>query len=150
MKKLLALLMVVVLCVSLCACGSKDSGSETTAPTEEPTMSKEDMLAQAQDVTLGEILSEIESNEIRAEELYEDKIVKIENFKVEEIKSYNDFAQLNWTYWGSANSVITVHAKISKSEAASLSTGDLVTVVGEFDITSSVYADINNAFIVNE
>ncbi len=150
MKKLLALLMVVILSVSLCACGSEDNGSETTAPTEEPTISKEDILAQAQDVTLGEILSEIQNNEVRAEELYEGKIVKIENFKVEEIKSYDDFAQINWTYWGGANSVIIVHAKISKSDAALLSVGDLVTVVGEFDITSSTFADINNAFIVNE
>ncbi len=139
--------MVLVLCLSLCACGGNDT-NETASPTEESTMSKEDMLAQAQDVTLGEILSEIESNEIRAEELYEGKFVKIENFKVEEIKSYNDFAQINWTYWGGANSVITVHAKISKNDAVLLSTGDSVTVVGEFDITSSVSADINNAFVV--
>ncbi len=147
MKKTLSLILALVLCLSLCACGGGHNPSETTDPTK-ATMTQEEMLAQAQDITLGEILSEIENNEVRAEELYEGKIVKIENFKVEEIKSYNDFAQINWTYWGGANSVIIVHAKISKNDAALLSTGDLVTVVGEFDITSSTFADINNAFVV--
>ena len=139
MKKVLALLMVVVFCVSLCACGGEKKGD---------SMTNEEMLSQAKEVTIEEIVAATEENVVRAETLYEG-IVKIENFKVQYINSYTDNASIEWIYLDSSNSAFTIDAKISKEDAAMLSVGDTVTVVGRLDIGSLGFsANIYSAFIV--
>ena len=99
---------------------------------------------------MSDLLYEVKNNSARAKELYNDKLVKINNFKVDSIDSYDDYAAVKMTYWLDASTVMTVTAKVPKSEALIINTGDKITVVGVLDMTSASFANLNEAHIVTE
>ncbi len=147
MKKLCSLLLVFTIIFSLCACGG---GNEATTELSNETtteLSKEEMLTQAEELKLDDLSYELKNNEVRAKELYNDKLVKINDFEVEDISSYEDHATVDTTYWGNF-SVLTVTVNLSNEDVMSLNRGDKITVVGTLNVKSMVSAEFNDAFIV--
>ncbi len=141
MKKIFSLFLVLTMILSLCACGGNETSTE---------LSKEEQLAQAEELKISDLLYEINNNMARAKEFYNDKLVKIDNFKVEEISSYEDYATVQMTYWGNASSVLIVTAKLSNEDVMLINKGDTITVVGTLNIKQSTFADLNDAFLVEE
>lgn len=142
MKKLLALIMVVVLCLSLCACGG-NKGDE--AKSEDEGLSREEMLEQAEVVTATEMYAEANKNEVRAQELYKDKIVKIEYFQIYSISSSGE-GRADLQMWGTG---FFVDAYVPSEDASSLSKGDVVAVVGRVSSINRGFIKIADAYVVD-
>lgn len=133
MKKLIALFVTLVLCLSLCACGEGNSDTtntpettETTAP-EEVKMSKDEMLANA--VEIDDYEEEFKSNKLRAEEKYIGNnylvvgdIVSIESTHIE-IKSIVNNTE--------SDGIISV--SLPEEDIIKLTTGQRVQVLGHFE-----------------
>ena len=138
MKKIISLLLTLTMCITICACSN------------EKVATKEELAATAEVVKIEDILYEIEINEARAKNTYNGKLVKIENYLVEDIYSYENHAELKNIYWGGPNSVLNISAKVSNEDAMSINNGETVTIVGTIDIGLSTFMNLNDAFIVRE
>lgn len=136
MKKILSLLLAATLTFTLCACGG-----ENKTTTE---LSKEEQVLQAEELDINDLLFEVKNNEARAKELYNDDLVKIDNFRIDDISSYKNHAEIEMIPG------LFITARISKEDVMSLNKGDKVTVVGTLDIRSSGFIDLNDAFVVTE
>ena len=138
MKKITLSILAIAMLLSFSACKNEKSAKLT----------KEEMLAQAEEVKISDLTIEASSNLIRAEELYDDKIVKINNFTVDYMQSYEDYATAAMTYWADKNTVMTITAKLPKEEIVKINKDDKITIVGVMDVTAEVYANINDAHII--
>lgn len=141
MKRITLFILAIVMLLSFSACGNENKNSGK--------LTKEEMLAQAEEVKISDLTNEASSNLIRAEELYDDKIIKINNFVVDSMQSYEDYATASMTYWADKNTVMIITANLSKEEIMKINKGDKVTVVGIMDVTAEVYAHINDAHIIS-
>ncbi len=76
MKKAISLLLALVMCLSLCACGggNSDAPETTEVPVEETAMTKEEMLAQASAWDATAFEEAMASNPLNAKEEYVGKI----------------------------------------------------------------------------
>ena len=74
MKKAISLLLALVLCLSLCACGGGNDAPDTDAPAEETAMTKEEMLAQASVWDASAFEEAMASNPLNAKEEFIGKI----------------------------------------------------------------------------
>ena len=92
MKRVLSLLLALVMCLSLCACGGGNDTPETTVPEttvpEPMVLSKDEMLAAAEVVTLSQIEIDINSNILKAKQLYCDKVLKVTGIVVSVQEDY--------------------------------------------------------------
>lgn len=133
MKKLIALLLALVLCLSLCACGGGNSDTPNTPGTndivtpQEVRMTKEEMLANA--VEIDDYEEEFESNKLRAEEKYignnylvVGNIVSIESTHIE-IKSIVN----------NTESLGIISVSLPEEDIMKLTTGQRVQVLGHFE-----------------
>ena len=131
MKKALPLILALVLCLTLCACGGEGNSTQTTPETTEGTSvaSKEEMLASAKEFFSSEYLNEYKENPVRAEQNYVGQIVKFVGY-VEQISADSvEVLPMNAVCQFSANCRIKV--ALSTDEIMQLSTGDTVAIVGE-------------------
>lgn len=133
MKKTISLILALIMCLPLCACGggndtpaTAEAPTETTAP-EEVLMTKDEMLANA--VEIDNYEAEFASNKLRAEEKYignnylvTGNIIGIESDHIE-IQSIVD----NSVGFGS------ISVALPKEDIMELTTGQRVQVVGRFE-----------------
>ncbi len=77
MKKALSLILALVMCLSMCACGGDNSKGNTSNKPETTTMSKEDMLAVAEVVSPVQIEKDSNSNIAKAKQLYCGKVLEV-------------------------------------------------------------------------
>ncbi|MBQ8502820.1 MAG: hypothetical protein IJ491_00900 [Clostridia bacterium] len=128
MKKIIALLLAAIMCLSLIACGgnnapeTNETPTETTAP-EEVKMSKDEMLAIAEEYTAGDIQNDSIENIARAKQKYCNKTILLSG-TVRNIQE--DYIELSAMY--SANYIIDVY--LSLDELVLLEQGQYITVVG--------------------
>lgn len=128
MKKIIALFLAAIMCLSLIACGgnnapeTNETPTETTAP-EEVKMSKDEMLAIAEEYTAGDIQNDSIENIARAKQKYCNKTILLSG-TVRNIQE--DYIELSAMY--SANYIIDVYLPID--ELVMLEQGQYITVVG--------------------
>ncbi len=157
MKKLVAMLLVLMMCLSLCACSTKKEPVSVSEPTTvealEPMpveLSKEEMLVCAVDI--GDYAAEMTENKLRAEEKYINNVFYVTGI-VSNIQSdsvdVGDFT-----------------VSLPTEEIMELSSGQKITIVGKIDSLtmeeSQVMADgwsfdettihgvMTNAYFVND
>ena len=127
MKKAISLLLALVLCLSLCACGSGNDTPETTeAPTETTSpevtvMTKEEMLEQALEAQLHEVENEFHENLAKAKQEYCNKVLKLTG-RIANIAE--DHIELG-TGW------YTVDVYLPIEDLITLQTQQQVTIVGQ-------------------
>ena len=131
MKKAISLLLALVMCLSLCACGGgNDTPKTTEAPTEttvpvETVMTKDELLASATNVYYYAFTQEIEetakANFLKANLTYENSTVCIMGLRISEINS---------EYAVAANGFIEYHIYLPVEELMELVTFEYVRVVG--------------------
>lgn len=112
MKRTLALLLTLVMCLALCACGRENSA---------PEMTKEKMLEQATECTAAEIAGETANNVARATQTYCGKTLSIRGL-IGEICA--DHIQIE------SNSIVRLKVYLPVEDIANLESGQLVTIVG--------------------
>lgn len=130
MKQYIALVLALVMCLSLCACGGGNESPETTTP-EEAIMSKEEMLEQAMDVQVHEIENVSHDNIARAKQDYCNKVL---NLTGQISKIAEDHIEL-----GIGLYVVDVYLPID--ELITLQTHQQITVVGQ--TTDTIEKDSN-------
>ena len=123
MKKVIALVLALIMCMCLFACGKEGKNDDTI---EEKEVSVEEMVAQAEDLTLTELQKEMESNAIRAASLYNGKLVKFEYVPALSIKSDGVDVIQSVPLWLTVN--------LPKEELVFINEGDFITVVGTLEI----------------
>ena len=129
MKKLIALFLEAIMCLSLIACGGGNDAPEATdAPTETPApeevkMTKEEMLAIAEEYTAGNIQNDSIENIARAKMKYCNKTILLSG-TVRSIQE--DYIELSASY--GANYMIDVYLPLE--ELVLLEQGQYITVVG--------------------
>ena len=159
MKKAISLFLVLLMCLSLCACGGGNSDApettevptETTAP-EETVMTKEELLSIATNYHSRPLSSEMSENIAKASNTYLNQTVSIMGINITEIN---------------IDHVVAMHAVqyniyLPPEDLAELEVGDYVRVVGtisKFDkVTVSeagtswdmISVDITPAYIVDK
>lgn len=195
MKKLLALILAAALTLSLVACGGDSGAGETNTPsggngdatstdtssgggedneTEEPAMTKEEMLVQAVAISDIDEFKEIidatkessgypyyksgyeleiysihelyKQNPITFKKTYLDKPYYITGY----IKSISEkYINLNIHEDGGVNSDMNMTVYIANTdELLDVKTGDLVTIIGILESDENVTLCINNAYII--
>ena len=122
MKKAISLLLTLILCLSLCACG------------DTAKMTKEDMLAVAEEVNAKQINDDYD-NQARAKQLYCGKTLKITG-KVEEI--HEDYILLGGA---TENYCPAVWVYLSTDDLVLLEQGQQITIVGQTETELRKAAD---------
>ena len=168
MKKAISLLMVLVVCLSLCACGggtddheATETPTETTAP-EVAKLTKDELLAKASSITNDEAKSAL-SNPAFANSLVGNTYIiygKVWNIEVDHlvIEIHTEDENGNkYTYGGDS---LQIHAYIPNEDLIKASLGSMVTVVGEINSLEQVKEEYNyvdasalimeNAYLVDE
>lgn len=118
MKKLLTILLVAVLALSLAACGG---GSDTP---EAATMTKDEMLKDATEVTMSELYDSTYNNVLKAKEDYCDKVIQVTTAVVE---IQDDHAVLSNT---SILDEVVLDVYLPTEELMELQVNQRVTVIG--------------------
>lgn len=134
MKKVVSLILALVMCLSLCACGSdegKDNTNNTGKNPEATTMSKEDMLAAAEVVTPSQITQDTNSNIAKAKQLYCGKVLEVTGVVAAVKENYVEIG----VDTSVAGAVIDVY--LPTEELLLLESRQKVTIVGKTnDVTS--------------
>ena len=154
MKKALSLILALVLCLSLCACGG------------ESKLTKEDLLAKAQTVNADDILNEIGGNKARAAK-YIDSVYCITGHVLEIEENYAIVLAADTGDWNDhihsddwcAYALLAVfRVYLPTEELAELNKCENIQFVGKIEsITTFAYAaieplslEITNAFLVQK
>ena len=106
-------------------------------------MSKDNMLKDAKELDLEELVQDIENNVISAEEKYKEKIFKI-TATVDSI----DKDEIPMTIIGMPMGAIKV--SLSKNDIKNISKGQTIDIVGKIKNISEDKIEIKNAFLVND
>ncbi len=133
MKKIISLILVLVLCLSLCACGGSDTAQtsetpdETTTPSEttETLLTKDEMLAVA--VELGDYEADFVENKLRAEETYLGNTYVVTGTVTGIESEYIELQSLVGTGFGK------ISLELPKEDLMALTTGQRIKVVGKFE-----------------
>ena len=166
MKKAISLLLALVLCLSLCACGggnetpnTTEAPTETTAP-EATKLTKEELLAKASSITNDEAKSAL-SNPAFAKSLVGNTYIiygKVWNIEVDhlviEIHTKDENGK-KYIYGGDS---LQIHAYIPNDDLIKATLGSMVAILGEINNIEQVkeeYVDasaliIENAYLVDE
>lgn len=155
MKKGLSLLLALVMCLSLCACGGGNDIPKTTEATapEEVKMSKDEMLNIAIPINLDMIGRAFEDNKVNAQETYFNRYYTIvgEVYAIE--VDHVIIRPISAVFGGGAFSVSKCTVKLSTDEIKTLSREDVIEVCGkltDFEAGYQVYnLTIEDAFFVS-
>lgn len=126
MKKKLAFLLALVLCLPLCACGSKaEAGAateavETTEPTETASVNAEELLASAEEVDGYTLFQEYQSNKVKMANQYEGKTCLVHGI-IDGIE--NDYIIV-------ADSGLKIHVYLPVEDIINLEKDQYVDIVG--------------------
>ena len=123
MKKALSLLLALVMCLSLCACGGgNDTPKTTEAPTEatEAQLSKEELIANAIKTDVMTLQSAAGANRLKAKQDYCNKPIIVTGKAI----------SVNEEYVRICDSQASVYAYLAVDELMEVTTGKNITVVG--------------------
>lgn len=142
MKKIITLLLTFIVCVSLCACGRKVS------------MSKEEMLSNAQEIDIVQLLKDYGENSVRAEETHVGNTYIVTGY-ISSIK--DDYVTITDNgYFSSSFGCCSIHVYLSNDELILLNEETKITIVGEIDRMDSEpvkdgtypYWEMKNAYLI--
>ena len=147
MKKAISLILALVMCMSLCACGSKTASTKpkntipkTTIPETTPTetvgkITKEEMTARAEKLDCVTAVSDYESNPVNAKDKYTDKIFIVDGY-VEKINSSDVIVvPINAPHKHGRTS-LKLYLTLGSDDIKKLSTNGVATFVGQVsDVT---------------
>ena len=137
MKKTLSLILAFVMCLSLCACGANGNAPETTAPEttapetaapetaapEEVKMSKDEMLAIAEEYTATNLQNDSIENIVRAKQKYCNKTILFSGTITNIQEDHIEVSAIS-----GSNYMMDVYLSID--ELVELEDGQYITVVG--------------------
>ncbi|MDO4815908.1 MAG: hypothetical protein Q4A83_04800 [Bacillota bacterium] len=130
MKRFIVSLLVLMMCLSLCACAQ----------------STEKMLEEAIELNWQNVHDEYLENAARAAEEYDGKIVKW-TATVYDI-GIDNVSMAESAYMGAPLNAITVHFNEDEDGISNLSDGDVITIVGTMHM--GPFGEIDNAYIVSD
>lgn len=139
MKKLLALLLAVILCFALVACGG-NSGSKKEDPIAEQTK----LIETTSELNLDSMWLTAEGNQARASQIYTGNMYKV---KVRVMNISNNYFEYSYIDAFGRSRRIQVYMPIEI--LATLNNGDHIMVLGKFNLLSSSSAQITDAFVVD-
>lgn len=150
MRRIMALILALVMCMSLCACGGKDEptqqeGASTVAEDiTVPEYSKEELVASTPFLDLDEMWITIDTNQAKAKLTYDQKMFQV---KVTVLNIGTDYFDYIFKY----NDGITKSFKvyIPTEELATLTNNSHITVLGKLVISGSS-AYLKDAFVVED
>lgn len=128
MKKTVALILALMMCLSLCACGGP---------------SREEMLEQAVKLDLAELLETMTANAERAKKEYNDKVFKLSN-----VHAKLSGGSLEVGYYVPGFNSLYIEIKLSEDEMLMISNGERISVVGILEIKGQSRAVLNNAYLI--
>ena len=126
MKKAISLLLALVLCLSLCACGGGNDAPETTEAStetispEETVMTKEEMLEQAVEINIDDLVYGSLSNPVKGQVEYCNKIMLISGYIT---LIATDHIEIGSNY--------RIDIYLPVEEIVNFETGQKITVVGQ-------------------
>ena len=135
MKKLLALILAAALALSLVACGggsgtgdnktpSTGNGDTTSTDTPSGGMTKEEMLANAQRVSLADLFADFNENKVKAEETYIGNTFSVFGYVYEIESEYCELGYINTVGSG------RLRVYLDKEELIELDKGEVIHIVG--------------------
>ena len=142
MKKVISLLLALVMCLSLCACGGdNDTPEATETPTEatEEQLSKEDLIANAITTDITTLQTAVYQNEVKAKQDYCGKPIIVSG---KAIRVEDDHVEI-------CDSQVSLDAYLSIDELVKISTQTNITVVGiisDIQDVESNWGGINYTF----
>lgn len=155
MKKILALLLVAVMCLSLAACGGngEDNKKETEATNE--TVSNEDVWNSAEEITAEQLWDNIGGNAAKAE-TYVGKTLKITGtvIEIEKDNCYimshaNENSTINHFEDGvKFDCEFGIRVYLKAEELAELNIGDVITFAGVVDSTGDEEYGVAEAIVL--
>lgn len=132
MKKLIALLMVLVLGVSLCAC---------------TTMSKEDMISEAKTLLRRDVINDMEENFVNAKEKYNGMVARFNDVTVNDITSKGFSSDYIKTF-DYGFTTLGMDVKLSKDDIMKLKEGQEVSVVGIIKVNYDNHITLKDAHLI--
>lgn len=149
MKKILTLFLAAALALSLVACGGGNTTpdtqgtqgtqqDDTSAPPEDTSMTKEEMLEVAEELTYGDYNAAISENKLRAEETYKGNIYRI-SATVSKIEAEYCILLLG-------NYEIKAH--LQKDDLINLNMNERINIVGSID-SIDPYIEMNDVYYID-
>ena len=132
MKKLIALLLVLVMGISLCAC---------------TTMSKEDMKAEATTLLRRDVINDLNENFVSAKEKYNGMVVIFYDLTVTDIYN-NGFSSDYIKTFDYGFTTLTIDVRLSKNDVLKLKVGEEVSVVGILKVNYDTRITLKDAYII--
>ena len=134
MKKILAMLLAITMCISITACGGAD-----------PKAKEAELVASTPMLNLDELWYSMYANEASAKMNYDGKMFQV---KVTVLNiGTNSFEYIYKDDWGSTH---FFEVYLPTETLATLTSGEHITVLGELKLSSSSSASLHDAFIVDD
>lgn len=134
MKKTVSLILALMMCLSLCACGGP---------------SREEMLEQAVKLDRTELLETMTENAERAKKEYNGKIVELKDVPVYfELGGKKLRTDYRIPLKPAGFTTLSIKIELSEDEMLTVSEGDCISVVGVLEVKSEYDAVLNNAFLI--
>ena len=128
MKKAVSLILALVKCLSLCACGG--NSGETAG-----TLTKDEMVETAESLDCATILSDYEGNPVNAKDQYTGKVFTFEGYVERITSSYVTIVPVCTPHRNGSASV-EVYLTLDADDVKKLSTNEVATFVGQVsDVT---------------
>ena len=143
MKKGLSLLLALVMCLSLCACGEKTNNGISIPK----GMTKEEMLNNAKTFDVAEWKSDMEKNQMAAQEKYEGNVYTISAF-VEKVEN-NKCTLAFFIDPNVGASTYYVIAPFDKETLLTLNVGERINLVGEIKSVQDQRIVLDSAYYLD-
>ena len=148
MKRFIALLLATIMCLTLAACGTDEAK-------ENESVSNEDILSSAEEITAEQLWSDIGGNAAKAE-TYVGKALKITGtvIEIEKDNCYimshaNENSTINHFEDGvQFDAEFGIRAYLGAERLAELNIGDVITFTGVLDSTGNEEYGIANAIVL--
>lgn len=161
MKKAISLILALVMCLSLCACGDsknleKADATTATNATTTAAMTKDEMINAAAALDCAAILSDYENNPINAKENHTGKVFSFDGY-VEEITSTSAtiIPMVTPHKYGTAS--VALYLTLDADDIKKLSTNSVLTFVGQVsDVTGrrgqswGVGLEMNTGYLIDD
>lgn len=144
MKKALSLLLALVLCLSLCACGEVShseqdkSGSDQDTVANNTQLTKDEMIATAEALDCTTILSDYESNPYNAKDKYTSKVFTIAGYIEEFFPTYVTIVPISTPHKSGLPS-FKVYLTLNDDDIKKLSSKGVATFVGQVSDVTDCY-----------